>query len=195
VHSFLVFNSILINIYNYYFCQLLGYEIIPQRIEAMNRQGGPPNISAAFLIAQVGGQASARFAEALKPHGFAPHDAGILRLLGISPGISQQEIAKRLRMHASRLVGVLDELAERGLIERRPSAKDRRFYELHLTEKGGQALATIGMVARQHQNELLTSLNNEERASLAEMLSRIAEQQGLNPGVHPGYKKLGSEGD
>lgn len=159
----------------------------------MSRPGAPPPISAGFLIAQVGGHAAARFAEALKPHGFAPHDAGILRLLGMSPGISQQEMAKRLRMHASRLVGVLDELEERGLIERRPSEKDRRFYELHLTEKGGQALATIGRVAREHQGELLASLNDAERASLAEMLSRIAEQQGLNPGVHPGYKKLGSE--
>lgn len=161
----------------------------------MNRPGVPPTVSAGFLIAQVGAHAAAGFAEALKPHGFAPHDAGILRLLAMAPGISQQEMARRLRMHASRLVGVLDELAGRELIERRPSAKDRRFYELHLTGKGGQALATIGRVAREHQEKLLTGLNDAERASLAEMLLRIAQQQGLDPGVHPGYNRLGREGD
>jgi DNA-binding MarR family transcriptional regulator len=161
----------------------------------MRRQGGPQNISAGFLIAQVGGYAAGRFAEALKPHGFAPHDAGILRLLAMTPGISQQELAKRLRMHASRLVGVLDELGKRGLIERRSSAKDRRFYELHLTDEGESALATIGKVAREHHRELLACLSDDERASLAAMLSRVAQHQGLNPGVHPGYSRLGSEGD
>ncbi|MBS1800006.1 MAG: MarR family transcriptional regulator [Acidobacteria bacterium] len=159
----------------------------------MDRPSLPPALPAGFLIAQVGGHAAAGFAEALKPQGFAPHDAGILRLLAMSPGISQQEIARRLGMHASRLVGVLDELGRRGLIERRPSAKDRRFYELHLTGQGGQALAAIGRVAREHQERLLASLNAEERALLTEMLARIARQQGLSPGVHPGYKKLGNE--
>jgi DNA-binding MarR family transcriptional regulator len=146
-------------------------------------------MSAGFLVAQVGAHAAAQFAKLLKPHGFTPHDAGILRLLSRSPGISQQDLAKRLRMHASRLVGVLDELGERGLVERRPSTKDRRFYELHLTGKGEEALMTIGKRAREHHRKLLESLSDDEQAKLASMLSRIAEHQGLNPGVHPGYSK------
>src|SRR5215469_3140813 len=100
----------------------------------------PEKMSAGFLIAQVGAHAAAQFAEALKPHGFTPHDAGILRLLATTPGISQQDLASRLRMHASQLVGVLDDLGERGLVQRQPSTRDRRVYELHLTVKGEQAL-------------------------------------------------------
>jgi DNA-binding MarR family transcriptional regulator len=57
----------------------------------------------------------------------------------LTPGISQQELAKRLGMHASRLMGVLNDLEERRLVERRPSATDRRLYALHLT-KGGEAV-------------------------------------------------------
>jgi DNA-binding MarR family transcriptional regulator len=155
----------------------------------MPNSGVPENMSAGFLIAQIGAHAATQFAKALKPHGFTPHDAGILRLLALSPGISQQDLAKRLRMHASRLVGVLDELGERNLIERRPSPRDRRFYELHLTGEGEKALATIGKAAREHHRKLLECLSDEERAKLAAMLSRIAEHQGLNPGVHPGYSK------
>ena len=160
----------------------------------MGKQGGPRGDSAAFLIAQVGAHAASRFGEALKPQGFTPHDAGILRLVGLTPGISQQELAKRLRMHASRLVGVLDDLEERKLVERRPSEVDRRLYALHLTKGGEAALETIGQVAREHHRALLASLNEEERASLVGMLARIAEQQGLRPGVHPGYSR-GGESD
>ena len=168
---------------------------IHERIATMRKQGGPRGESAGFLIAQVGAHAASRFGEALKPHGFTPHDAGILRLVGQTPGISQQDLAKRLRMHASRLVGVLDDLEERKLVERRPSAADRRLYALHLTKDGEAALATIGQIAREHHRNLLASLSEEERASLAAMLSRIAEQQGLTPGVHPGYSRDGAASD
>jgi DNA-binding MarR family transcriptional regulator len=164
-----------------------------KELDFMGRQGGPRGDSAAFLVAQVGAHAAMRFAEALKPHGFTPHDAGILRLLARAPGISQQELAKRLRMHASRLVGVLDDLEERGLIERRPSATDRRLYALHLTPGGEARLGVIGQVAREHHRALLESLSEEEQASLAALLARVAEQQGLTPGVHPGYSRGGDE--
>src|SRR5215467_11545678 len=88
---------------------------IHERIAVMRKQGGLGSESAGFLIAQIGAHAAARFGEALKPHGFTPHDAGILRIVAMTPGISQQELAKRLGMHASRLVGVLDDLEERRL--------------------------------------------------------------------------------
>jgi DNA-binding MarR family transcriptional regulator len=109
----------------------------------------------------------------------------------LTPGIAQQELAKRLGMHASRLTGVLDDLEERRLVERRPSATDRRLYALHLTKGGEAGLGVIGQVAREHHRSLLASLSEEERASLAAMLSLIAEQQGLTPGVHPGYSRGG----
>ena len=79
---------------------------------------------AGFLLAQVGAHAAQRFSERLKPLGFAPYHAGVLRMLANSPGISQQDLAKALRMHASNLVGIVDELEERGLLERKPSQAD-----------------------------------------------------------------------
>jgi DNA-binding MarR family transcriptional regulator len=166
---------------------------IHEKIEIMAGSGIPRRDSAAFLVAQVGAHAAMQFAEALKSQGFLPQEAGILRLLSFSPGISQQELARRLGMYASRLVGVLDELEERRLIERRPSENDRRLYALYLTKGGEAALETIGKVAREHQRVLLASLSDEERASLAEMLTRIVEEQGLTPGVHPGYSRARSE--
>lgn len=141
-------------------------------------------------MAQVGAHAAAKFAEHLQPLGFTPPHAGILRLLSREPGLSQQQLAKRLRMHASRLVAILDELQERGLLERRPSPNDRRLYALHLTLEGEKKLALIGQAAREHRNELLASLSEAERAALADLLSRIAMQQGLSEDIHPGYAGL-----
>jgi DNA-binding MarR family transcriptional regulator len=156
----------------------------------------PPRFAAhqpvSFLLAQVGAHAAGRFAERLAPLGLKPPDAGILRLLAQSPGASQQELAAMLRIHASRLVAVVDDLEARGLIERRENREDRRTYALFLTEKGSSALADVGRVAREHNDALCASLSAAERGVLSELLARVAEQEGLTAGVHPGYRALGA---
>jgi DNA-binding MarR family transcriptional regulator len=143
-----------------------------------------------FLLAQVGAHAAGRFAERLAPLGLKPPDAGILRMLGQSPGISQQELASRLNMHASRLVALVDDLETLGLVERQAKAEDRRTHALHLTSKGSSTLGVIGQIAREHNEDLCSALGREEREAFGKLLLRIAEQQGLSAGVHPGYRRL-----
>ncbi len=148
---------------------------------------------AAFLLSQLGSHAAAQFAERLKPLELSPADAGILRLLRHSGGISQQELSVRLGIHASRLVAILDNLEKRSLVERKPNAEDRRLYSLYLTQAGGDALIRVGSVARAHQEALLSALSSEERLTLSELLQRVADQQGLARGIHPGYRRVGKE--
>ena len=147
--------------------------------------------SAAFLLAQVGSHAVRKFAERLAPLRLLPPHAGILGVLRKSGGLSQQGLAEALQMHPSGLVAIIDELEERGLVKRQDSLDDRRTYELHLTDKGRSTLKAIGQVAREHQEALCAALTGEEREQLATLLRRIADQQGLTPGVHPGLSRLG----
>jgi DNA-binding MarR family transcriptional regulator len=128
----------------------------------------------------------------LKILDLAPPDAGILRLLHVDAGLSQQELAAKLRIHPSRLVAMLDNLEKRGYVERRANLTDRRLYSLHLTNHGEEALKKIGKIAREHQEALLAPLNAEERGTLAVLLLRLADQHGLVRGVHPGYQRMGS---
>jgi DNA-binding MarR family transcriptional regulator len=150
----------------------------------------PRNGSAAFLLAQLGAYASGQFAKRLEPLGFTPAHAGIFRIIAAIPGLSQQELAAKLGMYASRLVAVIDDLEKRGFIERQPSNTDRRLYALHLTKAGKEQLAAIGAIAREHGRDLLDGLSDEERSSLTALLERLAKRQGLQEGVHPGYRNL-----
>ncbi len=145
----------------------------------------------AFLLAQLGAHAASQFAERLAVLELAPADAGILRLLRVAAGLSQQELAAKLQIHPSRLVAILDNLEKRGFVERRANPDDRRLYSIHLTKGGGEILEKIGKVAREHQDALLSALAGGERDQLAALLLRIADQQGLVRGVHPGYQRLG----
>jgi DNA-binding MarR family transcriptional regulator len=145
----------------------------------------------AFLLSQVGAHASARFAERLEPLGLKPMHAGILGVIERADGLSQQALGDRLGLFPSRLVGVIDDLEGRGLVERRNSPTDRRSYALYLTGAGRKALEQMRRVAYEHQDALCAALDDAERAQLAGLLARIAAQQGLTPGVHPGFRKLG----
>ena len=146
----------------------------------------------AFLLAQIGGHAASQFGERLATLGLTPPDAGILRMLAVSVGMNQQELSGKLGIHPSRLVALLDELERRGFIERKANMNDRRQYALHLTESGTKVLEEIGQIARQHQDALCSALSAEERETLAELLQKIAGEQGLTPGVHPGYRRMKS---
>jgi hypothetical protein len=53
-------------------------------------------------------------------------------------------------------------------------------------------LQSIGRVAREHQKTLLAALSDDEQRQLGQFLQRIADDQGLTRGVHPGYARLKS---
>ena len=158
----------------------------------MKNMARPPlgGSSTAFLMAQVGAHAATRFAERLAVTGLTLPHAGVLRSVNTSEGMTQQALGEILRVLPSRLVMLIDELEQRGLIERRDHPTDRRSHALFITPAGRDALQTIGRVAREHEDGLCASLTNAEREQLGGLLRRIADEQGLTPGVHPGFSRM-----
>lgn len=149
----------------------------------------------AFLLAQIGAFAGRRFAERVQALSLTPAHAGLLRAVDAEPGRSQQAVATQLGLFPSRLVDLVDELERDGLIERRRDAQDRRHHALHLTATGSQRLREIGRLAHTHGEDLLAALDADDRAALGRILGRLAEQHGLTPGVHPGYRTLATPDD
>jgi DNA-binding MarR family transcriptional regulator len=145
---------------------------------------------AAFLLAQLGAHAAARFAQRLAELDLAPPAAGVLRMIAAQPGLSQQELAERVGLYPSRMVALLDDLSTKGLVERVRRATDRRVYEVKLSEAGRQMLGRVGAVSREHDETLGAALTPDERRTLAGLLQRVADEQGLTRRVHPGYREL-----
>ena len=147
--------------------------------------------NAAFLLSQVGAHSAEVFAGLLVPLKLSPAHSGVLWMLSRSPGMSQQEMASGLKLHPSRVVGLLDELERRGLIERRGHAQDRRLYAVHLTAAGQKLFDEVRQLTEQHQKLICKALTDKESQQLAAYLQRIADERKLTLGVHPGYRWLG----
>jgi DNA-binding MarR family transcriptional regulator len=142
----------------------------------------------AFLLAQIGAHAANRFAGRVAALGLTPAQVGVLRVVAQRPGLSQQALATELGVVPSKVVSLVDALEERGVLERRRDPADRRLYALHLSESAQELLRRVRDTVRQHDQELTSALTPDERGQLAALLGRIADAQGLTPGVHPGYR-------
>jgi DNA-binding MarR family transcriptional regulator len=149
---------------------------------------GGPSHRVGFLLSQVGALAAARFAERLADLDLQPGDVGILRLIAVDPGLSQQALARKLGVVPSRVVALIDDLQKKGLVTRERSPKDRRNHELHLTDGGKGVMAQMREIGAAHEDDVVHALTTSERRTLGELLAKIAESHQLAPDVHPGFR-------
>jgi DNA-binding MarR family transcriptional regulator len=140
----------------------------------------------AFLLAQLGFHSTQLWKDRLAPLGIDPRHAVLLRHVAAAQGQSQQALGRAMQIPPSRMVALVDELERAGLLERRPSPADRRAHALHLTGDGRRLLDRLMQVSAEHEAQLCAGLTQAERHRLIDLLSRIAAEQGLPPGVHPG---------
>lgn len=142
--------------------------------------------SLGFLLSQMGIYASQKFAERIGALDIHPGQFRLLNVVDAAEGESQQAIAEAIEVPASRMVALVDELEERGLVERRTHATDRRVHSLHLTSKGRELLERGRELAHEHEAELTRGMTSGDRAKLMELLKKLASKQGIGSSVHPG---------
>ncbi|WP_020076699.1 MarR family transcriptional regulator [Cryocola sp. 340MFSha3.1] len=141
---------------------------------------------ASFLVSQLGLQSAQRFTAALAPLGITPNRFGVLVHLARQEGRTQQELATALGLHRNSMVGMIDDLEERGLVERRRHPDDRRAYAIHLTPAARAVLEAGDRLADEQEEAMLAPLDAGERAALVETLTRLVAAAGYRAGVHPG---------
>jgi DNA-binding MarR family transcriptional regulator len=132
--------------------------------------------SATFLLKRLGYAAKERAMEAYERTGLHPYHHAILLVLDEGSRETQGAIADALGYDRGQLVGLLDELEERGLVERRRDPNDRRRHLVRQTADGKRMLRRLRALARQIEDEFLAPLSDEERANLHALLLRLAEK-------------------
>jgi DNA-binding MarR family transcriptional regulator len=145
----------------------------------------------AFLLSQLGHRSASVFADLIASIDLTPPHAGILRAIAAESGRSQQALSDQLGLLPSRVVAYVDELEDRGYVERRRNPDDRRLHALYLTASGKKVMTKIGELGREHDRLLTVGLDAKQRDTLHQLLVTIAERQGVTPHVHPGYRTLG----
>ena len=130
--------------------------------------------STAFLLARVGIAIKMRVIDELEQAGCGVYTYGVLAMLGEGAQETQAAIADALGVDRSQLVGVLDELEEDGLVERKRDPKDRRRHMVSITPEGKRKLVSLRSTMKQIEESFLEPLDEKTRKALHETLFRVA---------------------
>ena len=131
--------------------------------------------STSFLLKRLGFAAKERGMAAYEETGLHPYHFGVLLVLDEGSRDTQGSIADALGYDRGQLVGLLDELEEQGLVERKRDPNDRRRHIVQLTAEGKRTLGQLRSLSRRLEDEFLAPLDEDERATLHASLLRLAE--------------------
>ncbi len=130
--------------------------------------------SPTFLLKRLGLSVKERTMAGYEETGLHPYHHAILIVLDDGSRETQGSIADVLGYDRGQLVGLLDELEDRGLVERRRDPNDRRRHLVTLTADGKRALRRLRSLARRIEDDFLAPLTDEERSTLHSLLLTLA---------------------
>jgi len=111
-----------------------------------------------------------------------------LRLLHEGGPMPQHALGEALSLDPSNVVGLLNELEDRGLVTRRRDPADRRRHIVEMSAAGTAELAAVDAQLDLVEDDLLKALSPEERATLRALLVRAVgavSRRGDRPGAPP----------
>jgi DNA-binding MarR family transcriptional regulator len=121
---------------------------------------------------------AAAYADRLVSAGLAETDAhkwhyAVLVALHDGGPASQAALSRRTGIYRSDMVAVLNELEERGYVQRVPDPEDRRRNVISISRTGDERLRHLEKLIGSLQEELLAPLSAADRERLVELLSRL----------------------
>jgi DNA-binding MarR family transcriptional regulator len=130
--------------------------------------------STSFLLKRLGWSIKDRASEAYEAAGASPYHYSVLALLDEGTCTAQSTIADALGYDRSWFVGLLDELEEEGLVERKRDPVDRRRHLVSLKPAGKKRLAELRAISKGVEDEFFAPLDPQEREQLHALLLELA---------------------
>lgn len=110
---------------------------------------------------------------AVRCYGLTGQQMGYLKCINENPGISQEELARTMRIDKGAVAKAVKDMETKGYVSRRQNPQDRRAYCLFPTEKAREAARHGEQHARQLERQLTEGLSAEEIETFKRLLGKI----------------------
>ncbi|MRD49137.1 MarR family transcriptional regulator [Caenimonas koreensis DSM 17982] len=113
------------------------------------------------------------FLQRMKVYKLRPVDFSVLSLITHNPGITSRQLCTTLGILPPNLVGMVNALEKRGLIERQPHPRDGRAVGLHLSASGIKLMRDAEKTAAELEAQAAARLSPSETKTLIRLLQKI----------------------
>jgi len=113
------------------------------------------------------------FLERLAVYGLKPVDFSVMSVIHHNPGVTSRQLCASLNILPPNLVGLIQSLESRGLIERKPHPTDGRAVGLHPTDKGVTLMQQAEVTAYELEIDASSKLTAHQRQTLVQLLQKI----------------------
>jgi MarR family transcriptional regulator, 2-MHQ and catechol-resistance regulon repressor len=130
-------------------------------------------LDAFVKLTRASNSVSAATNSSITEAGLTTSQFAVLEVLYHAGPLCLTEIAHKILTTGGNLTLVVKNLEKRGLVQRKQSADDRRFFSLHLTAKGKRLIAEVFPKQAARITDVLAALTEEEQAELARLTKKL----------------------
>lgn len=106
-------------------------------------------------------------------HGFYAGQEQVMIALSLEDGLTPGALSNRLGVRPPTVTKTVARLQAQGMVEKRASTSDQRQANIHLTEKGGEAIKAIEKALRKTEKQAFKGLDKKDQKQMAKLLARI----------------------
>ncbi len=130
--------------------------------------------SLGFLLSKCHRKAFQMLKQKLDPYGITPPQFAVMSFLWQREGIiNQNQLGELVATDNATLSGIIDRLEKIGYVHREKNIKDRRSFNLVLTEDGITIRQELESIVKEHYKNLTKPLEEEELMTLIRLLKKL----------------------
>jgi DNA-binding MarR family transcriptional regulator len=141
----------------------------------------PDRVPMSMLLAALGRDVTARVRRTMRPLGLGVQQFLVLDQLRVLGDASQVELSEAVGIDPSNLATIVADLCDRGLALRTRHRTDRRRYALQLSSAGQRLLRRADASIAAAEDDLLATLDGQQREQLYGLLRQLADGVDLCP--------------
>jgi DNA-binding MarR family transcriptional regulator len=114
-----------------------------------------------------------QFLERMAAYDLKPVDFSVMSVVVHNPGVTSRQLCAALNILPPKLVGLVQSLVSRGLLERLPHPHDGRAMGLHPTQKGLELMEKAEATASELEMKIGSKLTPNQVQTLVTLLQKI----------------------
>jgi DNA-binding MarR family transcriptional regulator len=114
-----------------------------------------------------------QFLERMAVYDLKPVDFSVMSVVVHNPGVTSRQLCAALNILPPNLVGLVQSLESRGLLERLPHPHDGRAMGLHPTDKGQTLITQAEATASELEMSIGSKLTPNQAQTLVTLLQKI----------------------